>query len=76
MLHKIKRFGSVEASGPGAIDGFEAECYCGFKVRKATRSIALMDAVEHCLYMQKEARKRLLKSQKRSKMIASDLLVH
>jgi hypothetical protein len=51
MLHEIKKFDDTQPSGPGAISGYEAECTCGFKVRASLRTIAVMDAIEHCLVM-------------------------
>lgn len=53
-MHEIKRFEDTQPSNPGAISGYEAECSCGYRVRASLRTIAVMDAIEHCLVMNKK----------------------
>lgn len=50
--HTAPRVEAVEASGPGAIGGFQVACpACGYTFRTSLHSIAMGDALEHVSYM-------------------------
>lgn len=40
----------VPASGPGALDGFQAVCHCGWSVTYSLRSMVLSDMTAHIRY--------------------------
>jgi hypothetical protein len=69
MLHEIKQVEDTQPSEAGAISGYEAECTCGYKVRRSLRTIAVMDAIEHCFA---STYKNHLLNGKRSGIMPSD----
>lgn len=40
----------VEASGPGALAGFESRCSCGLVIRSSLETIAQRDVYEHAAW--------------------------
>lgn len=43
------------ASGPGALDGFEAVCSCGLAMRSSLRELLVHDVADHAAYHARRA---------------------
>lgn len=46
-LHTLSSAVAIAASGPGALDGHEVRCSCGFAARSSLRTLAVQDAHAH-----------------------------
>jgi hypothetical protein len=56
MEHRIERIEAVQASGPGALDGFAAYCSCGYVLTTSLgREEALRQGAAHATYMSRKA---------------------
>lgn len=58
MDHKLTAIQAVEASGPGALAGFESVCSCGLQIRSSLLTIAEADAAEHLRWAARPAKGR------------------
>src|SRR5262245_58759916 len=46
---------ATPASGPGALDGFEARCSCGLVMRSSLRTLLEQDVADHAAYHARRA---------------------
>jgi hypothetical protein len=53
--HRILEIVEKPASGPGALDGYEAVCSCGHRVGSSLRGLAAQWGREHAAYMSRKA---------------------
>lgn len=59
MEHRIESIEAVEATGPGALDGFAARCRCGYVMRTSlSRFEALKEGNAHVDYMVRKGEAR------------------
>jgi hypothetical protein len=54
VLSPIK---AVNASGPGALAGFECKCSCGMTLRSSLSTLIAQDAAEHAAYHAKKEKR-------------------
>jgi hypothetical protein len=57
--HQLVSSGAILASGPGALDGHQAVCSCGFAARTSlSERFAVTDLLGHISYMESKTQKR------------------
>lgn len=54
-MHSLSPICPVEASGPGALAGFESRCTCGLVLRSSLREALRADRVAHAVWHERQA---------------------
>lgn len=73
-LYTLSPIVAVEASGPGALAGFESRCSCGLVLRSSLRTILEADRREHGAYHARKAGERAAELERNADLLRSSLL--